>query len=219
MRHTPEAIAEAVKNCLQSGSQADSEGFVHATRGIIEASIGRALRQWNSFDSAVAEDLVQEVYVILCDRGYAVLRSLRSDRPEALVAYLKTIAASAAVDHLRTRAAQKRGSDRAAESIEAVGHLVPAADCEADLHRGILLRQVDRCLKSNTEVSDRDRQIFWLYYRQGLSSRAISGFTLGLTQKGVESAIHRMVRAVRRCIAGSPKEIRSDFRQGRKMSE
>ena len=190
-----------MKLCLKSGSPPDTEAFVHVTQSIIETAIGRALRQWNVFGSGIAEDLVQEVYVILCEGGYAVLRRFLSDRPEALVAYLKTIAASVAVDHLRTISTQKRGQGRTAESIDDVQNLVSAADSEESLQRGILLEQVDNCLKSNGEVAGRDRRIFWMYYRQGLSSRAISGFAaVGLTQKGVESAIHRMIRVVRHCL-------------------
>ena len=44
----------------------------------------------------------------------------------------------------------------------------------------------------------RDRAIFWLYYKQGLSAKAIAGIrTIGLSVKGVESTIGRMVRLLR----------------------
>lgn len=40
--------------------------------------------------------------------------------------------------------------------------------------------------------------IFWLYYRDGLTTRAISSLPfVGLSTKGVESTIHRLTRMVR----------------------
>jgi RNA polymerase sigma-70 factor (ECF subfamily) len=72
---------------------------------------------------------------------------------------------------------------------------------EENISRTILLEQVDRCLKRNPEVKDRDRWIFWMYYRDGLTARSISAIrALQLTQKGVESIIQRMVRHARECV-------------------
>ncbi len=54
------------------------------------------------------------------------------------------------------------------------------------------------------EWRDRDRWIFWMYYRHGLTASAISGFDrFELTQKGVESTILRLTRQVRDCLTGS----------------
>jgi hypothetical protein len=53
---------------------------------------------------------------------------------------------------------------------------------------------------------DRNRRIFWLYYRAGLSAAAISVLPgIGLSTKGVESLILRMTREVReRMLAPKP---------------
>jgi RNA polymerase sigma-70 factor (ECF subfamily) len=65
-----------------------------------------------------------------------------------------------------------------------------------------MLEQID-CRLSATE-SKRDRTIFWLYYRQGFSAREIAELPgLGLTQKGVESCIHRLTNMLR-AESGSP---------------
>jgi RNA polymerase sigma-70 factor (ECF subfamily) len=122
---------------------------------------------------------VQDVFVILCANSFAALRQFRGERPEALVTYLRTIAASVAVDSIRASNAKKRGSGRVSQFAD--------EDASDVIH--------------NAEVKNRDRWIFWTYYRHGLTSRAISRIaSLNLSQKGVESTIHRMVRQVRDCL-------------------
>jgi hypothetical protein len=50
----------------------------------------------------------------------------------------------------------------------------------------------------------RDQTLFWLYYRHGMSASAIASLsTIGLSVKGVESAILRLTRQVRNHIARS----------------
>jgi RNA polymerase sigma-70 factor, ECF subfamily len=52
--------------------------------------------------------------------------------------------------------------------------------------------------KAPLETKDRDRTIFWLYYRQGMTAKEITGLPgIGLSLKGVESALHRLVKLVR----------------------
>ena len=68
------------------------------------------------------------------------------------------------------------------------------------VEREILLREIDEHLAAVTEPAarGRDRQIFWLYYRHGMTARAIALIPgIGLTQKGVESAIQRLTNHVR----------------------
>jgi RNA polymerase sigma-70 factor (ECF subfamily) len=51
------------------------------------------------------------------------------------------------------------------------------------------------------QVSVRDRNLFWLYYRQGLTAEAISRIpAIGLSAKGAESAIGRLTRLLRETI-------------------
>ncbi len=61
------------------------------------------------------------------------------------------------------------------------------------------MAQLDRLLKlRRDQVSVRDRNLFWLYYRQGLTAQAISQIpSIGLSAKGVESAIARLTRLLR----------------------
>jgi RNA polymerase sigma-70 factor (ECF subfamily) len=47
-------------------------------------------------------------------------------------------------------------------------------------------------------ISERDRNLFWLYYLQGLTAEEIAELPgIGLTCKGVESALRRVTRCLR----------------------
>jgi RNA polymerase sigma-70 factor (ECF subfamily) len=73
------------------------------------------------------------------------------------------------------------------------------------MERELLLKEIDHCLEGCLAgpEQERDRLIFWLYYQQGLSARAIADLpTIGLTAKGVESAIFRLTLMVRERMAG-----------------
>jgi len=71
-----------------------------------------------------------------------------------------------------------------------------------------LIAQLDGLLMLHPKtVSVRDRNLFWLYYRQGLTADAISRIpAIGLSAKGVESALLRLTRLLRDTIInGKPK--------------
>jgi hypothetical protein len=61
-----------------------------------------------------------------------------------------------------------------------------------------LLARVDGCLSGQPR---RDRLVFWLYYRHGLTSQAISSLKFAsLSSSGVESLIRRLTLIVRNCL-------------------
>ena len=77
------------------------------------------------------------------------------------------------------------------------------------IEQSILLRELDQHLAS--AGTDRDRTIFWLYYRQGYTAKDIASMPgLGLTQKGVESCIYRLTQALR----GSVSNMASGLKKG-----
>ena len=71
------------------------------------------------------------------------------------------------------------------------------------------LNEIDEHLKQCLTGPDqeRDRMIFWLYFRQGMSTKEIASLpTIGLGAKGVGSVIERLKHGIREQILG----IRSD---------
>ncbi len=191
-------LLELLRDCLEA--KAEWNEFIRAAKPVIQASVAHTLRPWAAPTAGEIEDLTQEVFVVLCAGDFERLRHFRAERPEALHAYLRTVAASVAIDSLRASLAQKRGSGRLSQLPDEPSSAA-SYSAEENISRTILLEQVDRCLKRNPEVKDRDRCIFWMYYRDGLTSRSISGIrAFQLTQKGVESTIQRMLRHARDCV-------------------
>jgi RNA polymerase sigma-70 factor (ECF subfamily) len=58
-----------------------------------------------------------------------------------------------------------------------------------------------RCLSGPEQ--ERDRMIFWLYFRQGMSTKEIASLpTIGLGAKGVGSVLERLKHGIREQILG-----------------
>jgi RNA polymerase sigma-70 factor (ECF subfamily) len=64
----------------------------------------------------------------------------------------------------------------------------------ARMQQSALLAELDQKLRSAPEtIAERDRALFWLYYRQGYTAEEIARLSAtGLTAKGVESALRRV---------------------------
>jgi RNA polymerase sigma-70 factor (ECF subfamily) len=140
--------------------------------------------------------------------------------------YIKTIAANVAHDYFRSMHSQKRGSGETAASFEDVELRVRSAGLggQETIEREVLLKQIHRCLEACSAGPDqeRDRLIFWLYYQHGMSAKAIASLpAVGLTAKGVESAIFRLTRMVREQVVGlrSQAEKKTQGKKGFRPSE
>ncbi len=181
--------------------------FVSRFHRPITLSVVRTVHLWGRDPREVVEDLVQETYLKLCADGCRLLNKFALEHPEAITGYVKTIAVNVVQDHFKALTSQKRGSGDVPDSVDKMD---PRAGSETTggqgaMEREVLLKQIDKCLDKCSEGSDqeRDRMIFWLYYQQGMSAQAIATLpTVGLTAKGVESAIFRLTRLVREQIVG-----------------
>uniref|UniRef100_Q01RE5 RNA polymerase, sigma-24 subunit, ECF subfamily n=1 Tax=Solibacter usitatus (strain Ellin6076) TaxID=234267 RepID=Q01RE5_SOLUE len=142
--------------------------------------------------------MVQETFLKLCAKDFALLRRFRSERPEALRAYLAAIAATVVSDDERVRRARKRGAGADTVPLDDCEHAGAEFGLAEQVERRILLDRVEKCM---SEQKDRDKQVFWLYYRHGLTSQAISEIrVVNLSSSGVESLLLRLATAVRRCL-------------------
>ena len=68
------------------------------------------------------------------------------------------------------------------------------------MDREVFLKQIDDQLQHCAAGANQERDclIFWFYYLQGMSAKAIAALaTIRLTAKGVEAVIFRLTRCVR----------------------
>jgi len=205
-RHSSMSAEDLIQGCAESSDGAAWEEFVCRFQRPISLSILRIAYQWGGIPQQIVDDLVQETYLKLCADKCRLLRDFAVQHPEAVPGYIKTIAVNVAHDHYKALHSQKRGSGETAQ-LDDVEPRAQSGDMggQAAMEREVLLKQIDHCLETCSEGPDqeRDRLIFWLYYQQGMSAKAIAALpTVGLTAKGVESVIFRLTRLVREQIAG-----------------
>lgn len=199
---------ELIRACADSNDGAVWEEFVARFHRPISLSVLRTAYQWGGIPQQVVADLVQETYLKLYADKCQLLRDFAVEHPEAVPGYIKTIAVNVAHDHFKALHSQKRGSGETAQLLEDVEPHAQSGDMggQAAMEREVLLKQIDHCLETCSEGPDkeRDRLIFWLYYQQGMSAKAIAALpTVGLTAKGVESAIFRLTRLIREEVVGA----------------
>lgn len=202
------SVQELVQLCLASQDQAPWFEFVRRFRPLIFGVVVKSLRRWTTPDRAMVDDLIQDTFFKLCANNFRALRNFEYEHENSLFGFLKTVASNVVQDHVRTTYSQKRGSGREEEDLDSVSATVSSANSFADeAHRSILISEIKNCLDEEAEEPNypRDSAIFWLYYRHGLTAKAISQIpAIGLTVKGVESTLLRLTRLVRAKLIEKP---------------
>jgi len=199
-RIPPEELFSA---CFQTGDESAWAEFVRRFHPLIASVVIRVARQWCEASPALIDDLIQDTYLKLCtDRGL-LLQKFEPAHHDAIYGYIKVFTANLAHDHFKSARSQKRGGGAVRNSFENAEPLYKGESLTsgaAALNRGVMVQQVNDCLRSITTGpnGDRDRRIFWLYFRVGLAAREIAALpTIGLATKGVESTLIRLTKQVR----------------------
>src|SRR6266704_2513677 len=205
--------------CLCAGPCDDEawEEFVSRVGRPISLTIMRTASRWGEPSRSLVEDLVQVTYLKLWEGGCRLLRDFAIQRPEAILGYLKKTAANVAHDYFKHAHSQSSGGDQPHVSTSDVD---PEAGREVHGNHekiafGVFLNEIDEHLQrcSTGPDQERDRMIFWLYFRQGMSTKEIASLpTIGLGAKGVGSVIERLKHGIREQIIGTG--IRSDSEDG-----
>src|SRR6267154_193894 len=196
--YTAISSEDLVIACLQSGSEPAWAEFVRRFHPLVGSVVLRLARQWGEASPQLIDDLIQETYLKLCAERLHLLESFKSRHKGAIYAYIKVFTANLVHDHFKNAHSQKRGGGTSLTSIDrpdTVQTLPAAISSPAILERDILIRQIDACLQGviSGPESERDRRIFWLYYRVGLAASAIAALpTIALSTKGVESTLLRL---------------------------
>jgi RNA polymerase sigma-70 factor (ECF subfamily) len=192
------APVQLARLCAQKDSEAWLE-FICRYQRPITLVILRTLRKAGSTPTLVIDDLVQETYAALCADGLPLLRDFVEEYPSSLDAMVRAIAANLTHDYLRAQNAKKRGGDfhQVAYNSRALAQLPsPYGHETIELHQQ--LKEIDATLEGHQTPSARDRAIFWLHFRLGMTANAIARVsTFQLTSKGVESSLRRTLSMVR----------------------
>jgi RNA polymerase sigma-70 factor (ECF subfamily) len=201
------SLEELIQACAENGDEAAWEEFIQRFHTMIAAVVLRTARRWGESSPSLIDDLIQEAYLKICCDRKRLLSEFTPRHPEAFYGYLKVVTTNVVHDYFRAQRSQKRGSGQTEYSTDetllatASPHMERAAD---RMHHAVLLKEVDRalCAALAGDELKRDRAIFWLYYRYGLTAAAIARLpSISLTVKGVESVVHRLTRFVRERLA------------------
>ena len=196
---------DLVRACVNTGDAGAWEEFVSRVRHVIARTVLRTARRFGDCPAQLIDDLVQETYLKLCANRCRTLREFQPDTSDAIFGLLKKVAFSVTQDHFRGGLAAKREGDRHKSALDSYAEsTITGSEGLPAVERKILIDQIDEQLAACTDpdTKARDRQIFWLYYRHGMTARAIAAVPgIGLTQKGVESAIQRLTNQIRNRLA------------------
>jgi RNA polymerase sigma-70 factor, ECF subfamily len=206
------SVNELAQVCAKSADAAEWEEFIRRTAPLVSLVAARVARMWVGRSTPVlVDDIVQEVYLKLCEQERRILREFEPRGEDSFLALLRIVSTSVANDHFRRLYSAKRGGK--VVTSQYAGDGAPSAPSgngdTKEIHRSVLLGQLDNLLQSAPEaVSDRDCRLFWLYYLQGFTAGEIALLPgIGLSPKGVESALRRVSAWLRQRIeAGMNKD-------------
>jgi DNA-directed RNA polymerase specialized sigma24 family protein len=202
------SLQEVVCLCAGDCDDAAWEEFVSRVGKPINLVIMRTASRWGEPSRSLVEDLSQVTYLKLWEGGRRLLRDFAIQRPEAILGYLKKIAVNATHDHFKHGRSQSSGGDEPHVSTSDVDPEAgfEAYGSQAKIDFGVFLGEIDELLKSylSGPDSERDRMIFWLYFRQGMSTKEIASLpNIGLGAKGVGSVIERLKHGIREQMVGA----------------
>jgi RNA polymerase sigma-70 factor, ECF subfamily len=216
------SLKEVVCLCAGPCDDAAWQEFVSRVGKPIRLAIKRTASLWGEPSRFLVEDLIQATYLKLWEGGRSLLRDFAIQHPEAILGYLKKTAANATRDYFKHGHSQSSGGDNPHVSTSDVD---PEAGNEVEgsedkIAFGVLLNEIDdrlkRCLTG--PEPDRDRMIFWLYFRQGMSTKEIASLpTIALGAKGVGSVIERLKHGIREQILETGSDPQREQGPGQKQ--
>lgn len=201
---------QLVQACVAKGDRAAWQEFFCRFHPVIARTALRTARVWGEPGRALLDDLIQEIYLKLCEDNYRLLCNFEARHPDSIYGFLKTVAINSVRDHFKARQTEKRGAGQNHCPIEILDEgVLPQhlADDREHIDRRVLLGEIGAQLERLAPGPERNRErlIFWLYYRQGLSAPAIAALPgIGLSTKGVESTLLRLTRSLRRALGETP---------------
>ncbi|MGO8984063.1 MAG: RNA polymerase sigma factor [Terriglobales bacterium] len=207
-RYKELSSSELVRACAASKDERAWTEFIRRFQVVIAATVLRTARHWGEPSRSQIDDLVQDVYLKLCEDDCHLLASFRPKYEDSIYGFLKVVAANVVHDHFKSALAAKRGAGQTEALLDPVP-IRPKTNVPESLEvvtQHLQLEQVDKILRQVTAGKDegRKRMIFWLRHRQGLTASEIASIpSIGLTTEGVESVLMRLTTMIRGHIASS----------------
>jgi RNA polymerase sigma-70 factor (ECF subfamily) len=185
---------ELVRICFETGNEQAWADFIRRFHPLIARVVIRVARQWGESSPQVIDDLIQDTYLNICERRGSLSLQLNPSNQNAIYGYIKVFTANLVHDQFKASHSQKRGGGVKPDSLD-IGN-APAVERQSatseveTIDRNLLMREIDSCLQSLDRGPNavRDRRIFWLYYRVGLTAVAIAALpAIALTTKAPSS--------------------------------
>jgi RNA polymerase sigma-70 factor (ECF subfamily) len=193
---SPDAcLADLYLECVRSACHVSCEKFFDLFTPVLKRVAYRVALQFNA--KGEIEDLIQEISLKLMNKDRLGNLALPPD-PAQGAAYFSVVAANIARDFFRMRGAGKRGLARTVSWDETLDSITMGRTAEVD--RSVLLGEIEEHLPADRKC----QTIFRLYYRQGFSAKEIAALPeVGLSVKGVESLLNRVIIQLRQVMLGS----------------
>ena len=221
-RYKKLSSSELVRACAGSKDEEAWLEFICRFQMVIAAAVLRTARRWGEPSRQQLDDLVQDTYLKLCEGDGSLLRSFRPRCEGSIYRFLQVVAANVVHDRFKSARAVKRGA-ALTEVILGPSHVDPKTADGGSLDaviRNLQLEQVDQIVTRAGNAKDRERNriIFWLYHRQGLTASEIAAIpTIGLTTEGVESVLMRLAALIRSHVTDSSRPRSEGFRPAKSL--
>ena len=192
---TDAPLARLIEACAR-GEDAAWREFIRRYNPIIARTVFRTARRCGDSSPDTVDELVQRTYVKLCIDRARVLREFRFEHEKAIFGFLKVVTANLVKDYFKIKPPPGIFVPLEEDS-EVTGGPGPAALTPSE--RTLLFDEACDFLRAvlPPETRDRDLRIFRLYFRVGLTAKQIAVLPFGLTVKGVEAALRRMILLLR----------------------
>ncbi|HLY42336.1 MAG TPA: sigma-70 family RNA polymerase sigma factor [Terracidiphilus sp.] len=196
-------INELAKVCAVSGEAAEWEEFLRRCAPIASIVAVRTARMWiGSVTPSIVDDIVQEVFLKICEQERRILRNFEPRGEDSFLGLVRTVSASVANDYFRRQYSTKRGGKVVTIAIDENpgSEGISGSATSEEMQKTVLFSELDRRMRAAPQVvTERDRAVFWFYYRQGLTAEEIAALpAIGLSAKGVESALRRITTWLRK---------------------
>lgn len=197
MTYKAQSNEQLLRSCAHSANAEAWEEFVRRFQPLIAGVVMRVAERYGQTGSGVVDELVQETFMKLCRNDSKALKEFKAEHDGAVFGFLKTVALNVAIDHFRSL------QPRTEEPLEDWQAAEASSGGTASAEMSVLMEQVDGALTRSTsgETRERDRTVFWLYYKHGFTAKAIAALpAVGLSVKGVETVIFRLTKAIRKSL-------------------